>query len=55
MMISRMRVLCSPQSVECADGEPHSPQSVECADKIMRSALDIFFAPNKTSASCMRS
>ena len=34
-MISRMRVLCSPQSVECAD-------------KIMRSALDIFFAPNKT-------
>jgi hypothetical protein len=34
-MISRIRVLCSPQSVECAD-------------KIMHSALDIFFAPNKT-------
>lgn len=34
-MISRMRVLCSPQTVECAD-------------KIMHSALDIFFAPNKT-------
>lgn len=34
-MISRMRVLCSPQTVECAD-------------KIMHSALDVFFAPNKT-------
>jgi hypothetical protein len=44
-MISRIRMLCSRQSVECAD-------------KIMHSALDIFFAPNKpnkTSASCMRS
>lgn len=41
-MISRMRLLCSPEAVECAD-------------KIMHSALDIFFAPNKTTASCMRS
>lgn len=34
-MISRIRVLCSPEAVECAD-------------KIMHSALDVFFAPNKT-------
>jgi hypothetical protein len=34
-MISRMRVLCSPRTVECAD-------------KIMHAALDTFFAPNKT-------
>lgn len=34
-MISRMRMLCSPQLVECAD-------------KIMSFTLDTFFAPNKT-------
>lgn len=34
-MISRMRVLCSPQIVECAE-------------KIMRSTMETFFAPNKT-------
>jgi hypothetical protein len=34
-MVSRMRLLCSPQTVDCAE-------------KIMISTLDTFFAPNKT-------
>ena len=34
-MVSRMRVMCSPQTVECAE-------------KIMVSTLDTFFTPNKT-------
>jgi hypothetical protein len=34
-MISRMRVVSSPQTVECAD-------------QVMRSVVDAFFAPNKT-------
>jgi hypothetical protein len=34
-MISRMRVLCSPQTVECAE-------------KVMATTIDAFFAPDKT-------
>lgn len=34
-MISRMRVLCSPETVACAN-------------KVMVTAVDTFFAPNKT-------
>ena len=34
-MISRMRVVCTPKTIECAD-------------RIMASTLDTFFAPNKT-------
>jgi uncharacterized protein Yka (UPF0111/DUF47 family) len=34
-MVSRMRVLCSQETIDCAD-------------KIMRTTIDTYFAPNKT-------
>ena len=34
-MVSRMRILCSPETTACAD-------------KVMRATIDTYFAPNKT-------